>query len=120
MKTIAIAGIVLLPYLAFAATDCRVIEYPDRYEAICTGDAPHTPAPSASRAVPRASMPEQAQELPQEMSLALAPVQEQTFDALTAVQEQAKQGNAAGELPIMMSDLGRRHGASWLKTLPHQ
>src|SRR5690242_17918892 len=102
MKTIAIVGIVLAPYLAFAASDCRVVEYPDHYEAVCTGDASHmpvSPVSPAPRAVPRASVPERAQELPQELPLDPVPVQEQTFDALAAVQEQAKQGSADGELP---------------------
>ncbi len=39
MKIFIMMGTVLLPSLAVGATDCRVVEYPDRYEAICNGDA---------------------------------------------------------------------------------
>ncbi len=38
MRMIVLAGMVLLPRLLFAATDCRVAEFPDHYEVICTGD----------------------------------------------------------------------------------
>lgn len=38
--------ILLLPCTAFAATNCRVIEFPDHYEAICDGTAEKTPASS--------------------------------------------------------------------------
>ncbi len=36
---ILISGAVLFPFLAFAAKDCRIIEYPDHYEAVCDGEA---------------------------------------------------------------------------------
>lgn len=49
MRTISITLItlfmVLLAYIASAGTDCRVIEYPDRYEAVCEGDAKYAPPP---------------------------------------------------------------------------
>lgn len=35
---ILFAGVAFLPCIAFAAKDCRVIEYPDHYEAVCVGD----------------------------------------------------------------------------------
>ncbi len=31
--------IALMPSVSSAATDCRYVEYPDHYEAVCTGDA---------------------------------------------------------------------------------
>ncbi len=40
MKTITTLVLLLLPTFAWSATDCRLIEYPERYEAICVGDAP--------------------------------------------------------------------------------
>jgi hypothetical protein len=38
MKKLLTAGMVLLPQLLFAGTDCRVKEYPDHFLAICDGD----------------------------------------------------------------------------------
>lgn len=38
MGRIVLAAIVLLPRMVFATTDCRVVEYPDHYEAVCVGD----------------------------------------------------------------------------------
>lgn len=38
LRKYILAGIVLLPSLVIAATDCWVIEYPDHYEAVCVGD----------------------------------------------------------------------------------
>jgi hypothetical protein len=38
MKAPAVAILLLFPCIAFAASDCRVIEYPDRYVAVCDGD----------------------------------------------------------------------------------
>ena len=35
--------IALMPSMAVAATDCRIIEYTDHVEAICTGDATAPP-----------------------------------------------------------------------------
>ncbi|GFO59678.1 hypothetical protein GMST_20030 [Geomonas silvestris] len=39
MKTFLTAGMVLLPQLLFAGTDCRVKEFPDHYLATCDGDS---------------------------------------------------------------------------------
>ncbi len=125
MKTIVLLGIVLMSNAAFAATDCRVVEYPDHYEAVCTGDASQTPAQTpaysaspassespasiASSAVQPSPVQEQAQ--PQDH-------QEQTFDALLAAQE-AQQASSDGDVTIVTSDLGRRHAEQWLRTQPH-
>jgi hypothetical protein len=109
MKTIILLGIVLVPCVAFA-TDCRVVEFPDHYEAVCTGDAPQTPASSASLASPAS---------PQAPGQEQAVVQEHTFEALLAAQEQAQLANIDGEVVIERSDLAMRHAELWLKTQPH-
>ena len=38
MKKIIIVGIVLLPCLVHGATNCKVVEFPDHYDASCIGD----------------------------------------------------------------------------------
>lgn len=43
LEWILFAGLVLLPCLVFAVTDCRVVEYPDHFEAVCVGDPKYTP-----------------------------------------------------------------------------
>ncbi len=122
MKTIVLLGIMLVSNAAFAATDCRVVEYPDHYEAVCTGDAPQPSAtspsqePSASPAAVTSSAPRpapaQEQAQPQEHF-------EQTFDALLAAEEQAQQASDDGDVTVVISELGRRHVEQWLKTQPH-
>lgn len=37
------AGIVLLPSMVTAATDCQIIEYPDHIDAVCIGDEKNEP-----------------------------------------------------------------------------
>ncbi|AFR42828.1 hypothetical protein Gmet_3609 [Geobacter metallireducens GS-15] len=49
MKLAVVAGMVLLPHVLFADTDCRVDEYPDHYVVVCTGEEkaePPAPRPS--------------------------------------------------------------------------
>ena len=43
MEICTIVGMLLLPSIVFAATDCRIIEYPDHYEAVCVGDEKNRP-----------------------------------------------------------------------------
>jgi hypothetical protein len=43
-KTLITLVMMLLPCAALAATNCRVFEYPDHFEALCLGDAPQTEA----------------------------------------------------------------------------
>jgi hypothetical protein len=38
VRSIATGGILLLPCGAVAGTDCRVVEFPDHVEAVCSGD----------------------------------------------------------------------------------
>jgi len=42
-KISIIAGLVLLPNLLFATTDCHVVDYPDHYVAVCVGDEKNVP-----------------------------------------------------------------------------
>ena len=68
MRKIILLVMVLLPGMAFAATDCRIVEYPDHTEAVCVGDAEQTPAshqttgqqqiPGQEQAVASAETPE--------------------------------------------------------------
>lgn len=98
MRKIISLLMVLLPCMAFAATDCRVIEYPDHSEAVCVGDAEQTPTssqitgleqvPGEEQAVASAQTPESEQNIPPEM--------------------------------IVRNELARSHGAYWLKTQPGQ
>jgi len=38
MGIFIIIAIIFVPYLTFAGTDCRVIEYSDHFEAVCIGN----------------------------------------------------------------------------------
>jgi len=77
------------PCAASQASDCRVLEYPDHYEAICIG----TPSGSA------------AQEKTAQMA-----VQQQPLPPSAAPRE-----GEAGQVEIVRSGLGKRHAESWLK-----
>ncbi|GLI39386.1 hypothetical protein KI811_11630 [Geobacter hydrogenophilus] len=50
MKLAIVAGMVLLPHVLFAETDCRIDEYPDHYVAICNGEEKAEPQASQSSA----------------------------------------------------------------------
>jgi hypothetical protein len=43
MRKIISLAMLLLPCQVFAATDCRVIEFTDHYEAVCAGDPGSVP-----------------------------------------------------------------------------
>ena len=55
------AGMVLLPSLVIAATDCQIVEYPDHYAAVCIGDeksgAEHVQTPVATQAPAATKIP---------------------------------------------------------------
>jgi hypothetical protein len=106
MGKVILLCVLLIPFAAFAGTECRVVEYPDHYEAICTGD----PQRKTESSTPSITFTQHQQPL-QEQIL----VQEETFAALQARQEQASKD---GEMGIDRSDLGKRHGEVWLKTIP--
>jgi hypothetical protein len=38
--------------MSFARTDCRTVEYPDHFEAVCVGDEKAIPVPDAPSATP--------------------------------------------------------------------
>jgi len=59
MKTFLSAAIVMMPCMAFAAVDCRIIEYEDHFEAVCVGDAQQTPTPPGATEQERISEWEQ-------------------------------------------------------------
>jgi hypothetical protein len=44
MRKLLMISLILLPGLAFAQTDCRSVELPDHFDAICTGDEKAVPA----------------------------------------------------------------------------
>jgi len=99
MRKIILLVIVLLPCTTFAATNCRIIEYPDHYEAICVGDAEQTPASY-----------QKTEQKP-------IPGQEQSI--ATAHASESEQPDVPPE-NIVRNELARLHGASWLKTRPGQ
>jgi hypothetical protein len=101
MKTIISLVMVLLPCMAFAATECHTVEYPDHTDAICVGDAAQSPAS------PRIAGQQQA------TVAALTP------EALAAALEpDASAENAGQELPdvppeqIVRNGLAQAHGAT--------
>ena len=106
---------------------CRTVEYPDHRETVCSKDAPEA-APSETGGPERAPVEEPASSALMVASLGAsggpalpamleqAP-QEHTFIALLAAQEQAR---ADGALNIELSELTRRHGEYWLRTLSRQ
>jgi hypothetical protein len=87
MRTIILLVMVLLPCMAYAADDCRVIEYPDHYDVVCDGDITQTPASQTG----------------QDQTLASG----QTPDS--------EQTDVPPEM-IVRNELARLHNASWLKT----
>lgn len=92
MRGTVILAIVLLPSMAAAATECRVVEYPDHYEAICTGDPAH------ARGSPRPVV--QAQEEAPQQALALLP----------------QKADTGGDSAIARSSIAKRHAEIWLRT----
>lgn len=94
MRKIISLGMVLLPCTAFAATDCRVVEYPDHYEAVCIGDAEQKPA---------SQIAEQEQITGQEQTLVSARTPESEQTDVTPDK-------------IVRNDLARLHAAAWLKS----
>jgi len=48
MKRLLVAGLLLLPSTVCAAEDCQVVEFADRFEVTCSGDAKPIPIPKQS------------------------------------------------------------------------
>lgn len=84
--------------LAFASSDCRVVEYPDHYEAICGSEAP--PARAQPTAVPQGEVAPQVQ----------------TFADLPP--PPPSPSGAGTEARIERDELGKSFGKVWLKSLP--
>lgn len=96
MRIIISLVMMLFPCTALAGTDCRVIEYPDHYEAVCIGSAEQTPASSQRT------------------------TQEQTVDQdRTVTSAQAAESEQA-DVPIVRNELARLHAALWLRSRPGQ
>ena len=96
-KTIISLVMMLLPCAACAATNCRVFEYPDHFEALCLGDAPQTDA----------SFQETWRVKNGGRELILA--------------SDRTSGSEQPDLPpekIVMNELGRLHAAALLKRMP--
>ncbi|WP_298268346.1 hypothetical protein [Geobacter sp.] len=97
MRMILLVGMVLLPRMLFAATDCRVAEFPDHYEVICTGDEKagavqaQTPAQTkASDQTPTAAnqkQPAAPKKTPAQAQAAAAIAREEAAKALLAYRE---------------------------------
>jgi hypothetical protein len=97
MKTILFLLAALSSTAAFAASDCRIVEYKDHFEAVCSGRSEQTAPPAASDSQPQEP----------------AAVQEQPEIPVIVVQEQAD-----GEPVIVRSELARRHAEMWLASQP--
>jgi hypothetical protein len=80
----------------FAGADCRVVEYPDRYEAICDGAAGQAPAS------------------PQRSAQDQVPGQEQTVAS-----EQTPESEQV-DVPIVRNELARLHAAYRQRPKPGQ
>jgi hypothetical protein len=96
MKKLISLVMFLLPCTALAGTDCRVVEFPDHYEAICDGTPEQTGASSQRTA--QDQLPEQDQLV---------------ASAQTSESEQA-------DVPIARNELARQHAALWLRSRPGQ
>ena len=96
MRKIISLVMVLLPCTAFAATNCRVIEYPDHYEAVCVGSAEQIPASSQRIA------------------------QEQIIDQDRTVTSAQTPEPEQADVPIVRNELARLHAALWLRSRPGQ
>lgn len=98
MRRALLLGMMLpfLPRAAFPATDCRVVAYPDHYEAICEGD------PAQARAAPNTPAPREL------------PLREQ----ISSGQPLSPGEEADGESQIVRGGLGGKHMEYWLNTQP--
>jgi hypothetical protein len=63
MKLIILVGLVLLPWPALAEKECRVVEFPDHVEAVCSGKPDSTPehAEQSEQAISNTSVTKGAQ-----------------------------------------------------------
>lgn len=83
-----VAGMVLLPGMVIAATDCRVIEYPDHYDAVCVGD--EKPGPVRDQTAIPTQAPAAVQAPASQVPAAQAPSTTQVNTQVTAQAEAAR------------------------------
>jgi hypothetical protein len=107
MRKIIVLIMVLLPCTSFAVSNCQIIEYPDHFEAMCTGKPAQTEA--ASRLIEQAKR----SVLYQAAGKDQAAEQEQALAS-----DQAPDSETPDVPPelIVRNDLARLHGAAVLKT----
>jgi hypothetical protein len=98
MKKLISLLMLLFPCAALAGTDCRVVEFADHYEAICSGNASQAPA------------------TPQRSAQEPITVQEQEQTAASG--QTPEQGQE--DVPIIRNELARQHASLWLRTRPGQ
>jgi hypothetical protein len=92
--------ILLLPCLAFAGTDCRMIDLKDHVELVCVGDEKFTPAPTTAAQRPAAA--------PRIESEPVAPVKAQAPEvAKPAVPVLAKSDSVRAYHAYLQRDLQR-------------
>lgn len=100
MKYAVAAFVLLIPQLALGATDCQVVEFPDHFQAVCSGDAagPGT----GEQATARGARPAEAQ-------AAAAPptAAPRSPAAATQVAASAPVASTAGEAGWLPSQPGR-------------
>lgn len=100
MRILIFVVLALLPSMAFASTNCHVIEYADHYEAICEGDKP----PAASTQVPGQRQASAAQ------------TEEQDQSVSTGQAEESQQPPEVPPEQIVRNGLARTFGESVLRS----
>ena len=102
---VIVTVLTLLPGLSFARTDCRAVEHPDHFEAVCVGDEKASPVPDTPSAAPAQSIAPQQQAAPEQPRTSLPVSAEQPKSAAAAVT--APQTSAA---PAAQGAIVRRQG----------
>ena len=51
MKILISVLLILVPTASLAVTDCHIVEFPDHYEAVCTGDEKSVPDPAPQQSI---------------------------------------------------------------------
>ena len=99
MRTFIFVIFLLLPCLAFGATNCRVVEYADHYEAICEGDK----LPSAASA-----------QVPGQRQASAAQAEEQEHSVTSGQAEESQQPLEVPPEQIVRNGLAKAYGESVL------
>jgi hypothetical protein len=82
MRILILSLMSLLPGIASAGTDCTIVEYPERYEAVCVGEP--AAAASSSQGTPSAAMADVAARMAAASSARRVPAAEGDGAALAA------------------------------------